>query len=184
MIWSDLFVPGVPLIEKIVRPLIVYGALLILIRMFGKRELAQLNPYDLIVLLTISNTVQNAIIGNDNSITGGVIGALVLMAFNFVVAKFLYHHEKINHIVEGDCTVLIDNGRILNEALERELITIPELESAAHRQGFASLSEVQRCTLEPGGGLAMFGKKPTTGEMRQEELVERLDEIKALLLAR
>jgi uncharacterized membrane protein YcaP (DUF421 family) len=184
MIWSDLFVPGIPLFEKIVRPLIVYGALVALFRMFGKRELAQLNPFDLIVLLTISNTVQNAIIGNDNSITGGLIGAVVLMAFNFIVVRFLHHHERIEHIIEGDRTVLVENGQVVKDAMERELITIAQLESAAHRQGFETLNEVQRCTLEPGGALAMFGKKPSTREMRQEELTERLDEIKALLLAR
>jgi uncharacterized membrane protein YcaP (DUF421 family) len=184
MIWSDLLVPGVPIVEKIVRPLIVYAFLIVLIRLFGKRELAQLNPYDLIVLLTISNTVQNAIIGNDNSVTGGIIGAVTLMIFNFLVVRFLYRHEKIDRIIEGDQTVLVENGRVIKDALDRELITIPELESVAHRQGFESLQEVQRCILEPGGTLAMFGKKPSTGEMRQEELVERLDEIKALLLAR
>jgi len=184
MVWSDLFVPGVPLLEKIVRPLIVYAALLVLIRMFGKRELAQLNPYDLIVLLTISNTVQNAIIGNDNSSTGGLIGALVLMAFNFLVVRFLYHHEKIDRIIEGDAIVLVDNGRVIKDALDRELITVPELESVAHRQGFETLAEVQRCILEPGGTLAMFGKKPSTGEVRQEELIARLDEIKAMLVER
>jgi uncharacterized membrane protein YcaP (DUF421 family) len=179
-----MFVPGIPLLEKIVRPLIVYAALLVLIRLFGKRELAQLNPYDLVVLLTISNTVQNAIIGNDNSITGGLIGAVVLMAFNFLVVRFLYHHEKIDRIIEGDAILLVDNGCVVKDALDRELITVPELESVAHRQGFESLSEVQRCILEPGGTLAMFGKKPSTGEVRQEELIERLDEIKALLAQR
>ena len=184
MAWSDMFVPGVPLLEKIVRPLIVYAALLVLIRLFGKRELAQLNPYDLVVLLTISNTVQNAIIGNDNSITGGLIGAVVLMAFNFTVVRFLYHHEKIDRIIEGDAIVLVENGCVVKDALDRELITVPELESVAHRQGFESLTEVQRCILEPGGTLAMFGKKPSTGEVRQEELIARLDEIKALLASR
>lgn len=184
MVWSDLFVPGVPLIEKLVRPLIVYAALLVLIRLFGKRELAQLNPYDLIVLLTISNTVQNAIIGNDNSITGGIIGAMVLMAFNFLVVRFLYHHEKIDRIIEGDAIVLVENGCVIKDALDRELITVPELESVAHRQGFESLTEVQRCILEPGGTLAMFGKKPSSGDVRQEELIARLDEIKAMLASR
>jgi len=184
MAWSDMFVPGVPLLEKVLRPLIVYSVLLILIRLFGKRELAQLNPYDLVVLLTISNTVQNAIIGNDNSVTGGLIGAVVLMAFNFVVVRFLYHHEKIDRIIEGDAIVLVDNGCVVKDALDRELITVPELESVAHRQGFESLNEVQRCILEPGGTLAMFGKKPSTGEVRQEELIERLDEIKAMIAAR
>jgi uncharacterized membrane protein YcaP (DUF421 family) len=182
--WSDILVPGVPIIEKIIRPLIVYVALLILIRLFGKRELAQLNPYDLIVLLTISNTVQNAIIGNDNSLTGGLIGAFMLMALNHIVVRFLYRHEKIDRIIEGDAIVLVENGKVVKDALDRELITVPELESMAHRQGFESLEEVQRCILEPGGTLAMFGKRPSTGAVRQEELIERLDEIKAMLAAR
>ena len=182
--WSDIFVPGVPVLEKIIRPLIVYVALLIFIRLFGKRELAQLNPYDLIVLLTISNTVQNAIIGNDNSLTGGLIGAFVLMAFNLVVVRFLYRHEKIDRIIEGDAILLVDKGRVVKDALDRELITVPELETVAHRQGFASLEEVHRCILEPSGTLAMFGKRPSTGELRQEELIERLEEIKAMLAAR
>jgi uncharacterized membrane protein YcaP (DUF421 family) len=184
MIWSDLLVPGVPILEKIVRPLLVYGALLVLIRLFGKRELAQLNPYDLIVLLTISNTVQNAIIGNDNSVTGGLIGAVTLMVFNLVVVRFLYRHEKIDRIIEGGATVLVENGCVIKDALDRELITVPELEAAAHRQGFESLDLVQKCILEPGGTLAMFGRKPSTDEVRQDALMDRLDEIKRLILAR
>ena len=184
MIWSDLLVPGIPVIEKIVRPLVVYAALLLLLRLFGKRELAQLNPYDLVVLLTISNTVQNAIIGNDNSITGGLIGAVTLMIVNSLVVKFLYRHEKINHLIEGGETVLVENGRVIKEALDRELITIPELEAAAHRQGFESVAEVQKCILEPGGTLAMLGRKPSTDDVRQEALMQRLDEIKSLVLAR
>ena len=111
MIWSDLMVPGVPVIEKIIRALFVYVALAVLLRLFGKRELAQLNQFDLIVLLTISNTVQNAIIGNDNSVTGGLIGAATLMAANAFVVRFLYHHERIDRVVEGKATTLIDNGQ-------------------------------------------------------------------------
>jgi uncharacterized membrane protein YcaP (DUF421 family) len=184
IVWSDLIVPGVPLLEKIIRPLIVYGAMLVLIRVFGKRELAQLNPYDFIVLLTLSNTVQNAIIGNDNSVSGGLIGAITLMAFNYVVVKFLYNHEKIDRLIEGDETVLVKDGRVVKDALDREFITVAELEAAAHKQGFETLDEVQRAILEPGGTLAIFGKKPGPDAMRQEELLARLDEIKGMLLAR
>jgi uncharacterized membrane protein YcaP (DUF421 family) len=184
MLWSDMFVLGVPLLEKIIRPLIVYSVMLLLIRAFGKRELAQLNPYDFIVLLTLSNTVQNAIIGNDNSVTGGVIGAITLMAFNYLVVRFLYKHEKIDRLIEGDETVLVEGGRVVKDALDRELITLAELEAAAHRQGFEKLEDVQRCILEPGGTLAIFGKTPGPSEVRQEELMERLNEIKALLVAR
>ena len=183
-ILTDMFHLGLPWAEKVLRPVVVYAFLVIGLRLAGKRELAQLNPYDLVVLLTISNTVQNAIIGNDNSVTGGLIGAVVLMAFNFVVVRFLYHHEKIDRIIEGDAILLVDNGRVMKDALDRELITLPELESVAHRQGFESLDEVQRCIIEPGGTLAMFGKKPSTGEARQDDLIARLDEIKAMIAAR
>lgn len=181
MVWSDLFVPGVPLIEKIVRPLIVYLCLLVLLRLFGKRELAQLNPYDLIVLLTISNTVQNAIIGNDNSVTGGIIGAVTLMVGNYVMVRFLYRHERIDRVVEGDKTVLIENGRVQKDRLDSELVTLAELEAAAHRQGFESLDEVDRAVLEPGGTLAFLGRKPSSDTLRQDELLAQLREIKQML---
>lgn len=181
MVWSDLLVPGVPIVEKIVRPLVVYFALLVLIRMFGKRELAQLNPFDLVVLLTISNTVQNAIIGNDNSLAGGLIGVMTLLIVNFLVVRFMYGHEKLERLVEGDATVLVENGHIVKDRLDRELITLAELEAAAHRQGFESLDDVQRAILEPGGTLAFLGRKPTVDTIRQEELMGRLDEIRDLL---
>src|SRR5205809_7349569 len=101
-IWQDMFVLGVPLLEKIVRPVLVYVFLVAGLRLAGKRELAQLNPFDLVVLLTLSNTVQNAIIGNDNSITGGVIGAATLLLINYGVVRFLYEHEGLERLVEGD----------------------------------------------------------------------------------
>lgn len=177
MVWSDLLVPGVPLIEKFVRPLIVYAFLVIGLRLAGKRELAQLNPFDLVVLLTISNTVQNAIIGNDNSVTGGIIGAATLLALNYAVVRFLYTHERIDRLIEGDCTVLVDNGVIQKDRMDAEFITTAELEAQAHKQGFDSLDEVNRCVLEPGGTLAFIAKKPTVEAVRQTELLERLNAI-------
>src|SRR5215475_3671980 len=101
----DMFVLGTPLIEKIVRPVVVYAFLIVSLRLAGKRELAQLNPFDLVVLLTISNTVQNAIIGEDNTVTGGLIGAATLLFVNHAVVRFLYGHEKLDRLVEGDCDV-------------------------------------------------------------------------------
>jgi uncharacterized membrane protein YcaP (DUF421 family) len=184
MIWSDLIVPGVPVLEKIVRPLIVYAALILMLRLFGKRELAQLNPYDLVVLLTISNTVQNAIIGNDNSVTGGLLGALTLLLFNLIVVRFLYRHEKIDRLIEGNETVLIENGQIIKAALDRELITPYQLAEAAHKQGFERLELVEKCILEPGGTLAMFGRAPTPDDVRQAEVLQQLAEIRQLLQAR
>ena len=131
--WSDLLHPDVSILEKIIRPVIVYVFLVIGLRLAGKRELAQLNPFDLVVLLTLSNTVQNAIIGNDNSVTGGLIGATTLLAVNYIVVRFLFKHEKLERLVEGDSDVLIENGEIKHDRLRKELITLPELEMAAHK---------------------------------------------------
>src|SRR5271169_1708439 len=109
-IWKDMFVLGLPLLEKILRPIIVYAFLIVGLRLSGKRELVQMNPFDLVVLLTLSNTVQNAIIGNDNSVSGGIIGATSLLITNYLVVRFLYDHRKLDQIVEGEADVLIENG--------------------------------------------------------------------------
>src|SRR5512140_3697639 len=102
----DMFVLNLPVAEKILRTIIVYAFLIVGLRLAGKRELAQLNPFDLVVLLTISNTVQNAIIGDDNSITGGLIGAATLLIVNHAVVRYLYGHERLDRFVEGDPDVL------------------------------------------------------------------------------
>ena len=176
-LWHDMFVPALPLLEKILRPVFVYVFLVVALRLAGKRELAQLNPFDLVVLLTLSNTVQNAIIGEDNSVTGGIIGASTLLLLNYFLVRFLYGHEKLDRLVEGDEDVLIDQGKIRTERLKKEFITLPELEAAAHRQGFASLDEVERAVLEPGGTLSFIGKKPAPEETRHREILGRLDQL-------
>src|SRR5207237_2454095 len=96
---SDMFLLSVPIAEKIVRPIIVYIFLVLLLRVFGKRELAQLNPFDLVVLLSLSNTVQNAIIGDDNSLAGGMIGAVTLLVTNYIVVRFLFKHRRLDEVL-------------------------------------------------------------------------------------
>ncbi len=176
-LWHDMFALGLPVAEKILRPVIVYFFLVFMLRIAGKRELAQLNPFDLVVLLTISNTVQNAIIGDDNSVTGGVIGAAALFGINAIVVRFLYAHERLDQLVEGQPDVLIENGELLADRLRKELITLPELQSAAHKQGFASLDEVDRAVLEPGGTISFSARKPDPDAVRHGELTARLDEL-------
>src|SRR3954463_13649358 len=119
--WNDIFVVGSPVIEKILRPILVYFFLVIALRVFGKRELAQLNPFDLVVLLSLSNTVQNAIIGNDNSLCGGVIGALSLLAINYLVVRFLFRHRRLDQILEGAPATLVEKGQVCEDALAKEL---------------------------------------------------------------
>jgi uncharacterized membrane protein YcaP (DUF421 family) len=174
-IWSDMFVMGLPLLEKILRPIIVYAFLVISLRLSGKRELVQLNPFDLVVLLTLSNTVQNAIIGEDNSVTGGIIGASSLLVVNYLVVRFLYNHRKLDQLVEGKADVLIDNGKVRTEHLKRELITMQQLSAAARKQGFDDLSDVQQCVLEPGGTLTFIARKPDSEDVRHKELLNRFE---------
>ncbi len=174
-IWKDMFVLGLPVLEKILRPIIVYIFLIVGLRLSGKRELAQLNPFDLIVLLTLSNTVQNAIIGDDNSVTGGIIGAASLLAINYLVVRFLYDHRKVDQIVEGSSDILVEDGKVYEHKLKKELITREELAAAARKQGFETLSEVRQCILEPGGTLTFIAKKPDTEDIRHQELLKKFD---------
>jgi len=180
-VWKDMFVLAVPLLEKILRPIVVYAFLIVSLRLSGKRELVQLNPFDLVVLLTLSNTVQNAIIGDDNTVTGGVIGASSLLIVNYLVVRFLYNHRKLDQLVEGKADLLIEDGKVNTHHLKQELITMAQLEAAARKQGFESISEVQQCVLEPGGTITFIGKKPGTEESRHKELMDQMQRLGAEL---
>ena len=178
-----MFVVGLPILEKIIRPILVYLALVVLLRIFGKRELAQLNPFDLVVLLSLSNTVQNAIIGSDNSVTGGVIGAITLLATNYLVVRFLFKHRRLDQMVEGKSTTLIDRGKILQKNLAKELLSHSELLTVLHRQGFDDVAEVEQCVLEPSGTFAVKRKVPAQDDIQYAELIRRLEIIDTRLSA-
>jgi uncharacterized membrane protein YcaP (DUF421 family) len=175
-ILANMFGLHLGVAEKILRPVIVYLFLVVALRIFGKRELAQLNPFDLVVLLTISNAVQNAIIGEDNSVTGGLIGAFSLFALNYVVVRFVLRHRRLDQILEGSPAVLIKNGRVRRDALAREMLSESELRAVAHRQGFSSLGEIDECILEPGGVFSVRRKAPAS-EVQPAEILARLDRL-------
>jgi uncharacterized membrane protein YcaP (DUF421 family) len=179
--WNSIFVVGAPVAEKVLRPILTYTFLVVALRVFGKRELAQLNPFDLVVLLSLSNTVQNAIIGNDNSLTGGLIGALALLMMNYLVVRFLFRHRRLDQLFEGQPRVLVDNGHISEKALAAELLTHAELTTALHRQGFDSLHEVDRCVLEPGGTFFVQRKMPSEKDVRHDEVLNELKQINGKL---
>ncbi len=174
-IWTDMFTLAIPWLEKILRPIIIYLALVVGLRLAGKRELAQLNTFDLVVLLTLSNTVQNAIIGDDNSVTGGIIGAVTLLVINYVVVRFVSNNKEAEKLLEGTEDILIEDGKVQDAVLRREVITLTELEIAAHRQGFGSLDEIQKAVLEPEGGISFIGKQPGPGAERFQEIIARLE---------
>ena len=176
-LWNDLMLPGIPIAEKILRPILVYVFLIVGLRLAGKRELAQLNPFDLVVLLTISNTVQNAIIGNDNSVLGGIIGAATLLLVNYLVVRWTFKHPRVERLVEGVPTVLIERGVVQRDGLERELVSTTELATAARRQGYLSLDDVERATLDPGGSLTFEPRAATTRVRRHDEIMSKLDSV-------
>ena len=179
-VWNDLFVPGVPLFEKAIRTLVVYVAVLLGLKLAGKRELSQLNPFDLVVLLLLSNTVQNAIIGNDNSIIGGLFGATVLLLTNHFLVRYLFKSGRLD-AVEGSPDVLVSGGKIKRDRLDEEMITVSELEAAARRQGIRSLADVEECRLETGGALTFVPRLPTPEDTQHTEVIQRLDEIERKL---
>jgi len=181
---TDMFLVPVPVLEKIIRAILVYLFLILALKVWGKRVMAQLNPFDLVVLLILSNTVQNAIIGNDNSFTGGVIGAMALLLFNNFVVRRLYGHTKLERWLEGRSDLLIEHGKVRMERLEKDGVSKHELVMAAHKQGFDSFNDIEKAVLAPGGGLWFFRHSPTTDEARQRELVARLDRIEQLISAR
>jgi uncharacterized membrane protein YcaP (DUF421 family) len=176
-IFTDMFQLPLPILEKLLRPVVVYLALVVLLRVFGKRELAQLNPFDLVVLLSLSNTVQNAIIGDDNSVTGGIIGAFSLLAINWLVVRALFRSPRLTRVLEGRCTVLIRNGQVDKKALQRESLTHEELLAVVHRQGFEDFHKVNLCQLEPNGTFYIEAYEPSLNDKRHEDLVARLESL-------
>lgn len=181
-ILNNLLVPDISVIEKIVRPIIVYAFLVLILRIGGRRQLAQMNAFDLVVLLTLSNTVQNAIIGKDNSVTGGLIGATVLVLANIFVVRFLYGHERLDRQIEGEPVWLVRDGQVLEENMRRQLITSDELLSAVHRQGVGSINECESVILETGGTITVLPKRPTPEEFTHTDIEGRLGRIEDLLV--
>ena len=180
---NSMFHLPVPLVEKLLRPIIVYLVLVLLLRLFGKRELAQLNPFDLVVLLSLSNTVQNAIIGDDNSVSGGLIGAFSLLSVNWIVVRILFRAPRLNRAFQGHATALIRDGHIDRQALEREALTREELLEVVHRQGFEHIHDVHRCDLEPNGTFYIEARDPSIADKRHVELVGRLEALSKELAA-
>jgi uncharacterized membrane protein YcaP (DUF421 family) len=183
-LWSNLMHLGTPdstthpvsLLEKILRPVLVYLLLVSGLRRFGKRILAQLNPFDFVVLLTISNTVQNAIIGNDSSLFGGALGAATLLGVNAILVRIYYRGPSKEHMQQVDRDiVLIDHGLLQEQEMRRLRINAGELTAKAHERGFDSLDDVECATLYPNGTIYFQAKSAVTETARYAELIRRMD---------
>jgi uncharacterized membrane protein YcaP (DUF421 family) len=174
----------VSLAEKVLRPAIVYLLLVFLLRRMGRRILAQLNPFDFVVLLTLSNTVQNAIIGNDTSLLGGAIGAGALIAVNALLVRFYYRGPEVQQLSKADLdAVLISGGQPQEREMRRLHINAGELTAKAHERGFDSLEEVDFAVLYPNGTIYFRGKESASENAHYEEIIRRLDSLGAQVAA-
>ncbi len=156
----NILVPDIAIAEKVVRSVVVYLFLLVGFRLAGKRQLGQMTAFDLVVLLVISNVVQNALIGNDNSLGGGLVGATVILALNAIVARVTFRHKPIERLIENSPTVLVRHGRVLHDNLRRECLSVPEFRAALRKQGVVSLRDVRYVVLEEDGHLSVIPRRP------------------------
>ena len=191
-LWGNLMQLGTPdtaiahvsIWEKILRPIMVYLVMVFLLRRFGKRMLAQLNPFDLVVLLTLSNTVQNAIIGNDTSMSGGIIGAATLLAVNGLLVRLYYRGPSKELLWQtGQDVSLVRGGELQEDEMRKLHVNAGELLAKAHERGFDSLDEVDSVMLYPNGTIYIKGKPMTTEGDRFDEVIRRLDTLSAQLSA-
>jgi uncharacterized membrane protein YcaP (DUF421 family) len=166
----------ISIVEKVIRPVAVYLLLVVALKAFGKRILAQLNPFDFVVLLTLSNTVQNAIIGNDTSLSGGIIGAAALLATNALLVRWYYRGPTVEHRMIEQDLYLIKDHRPQEATLHQLRINIGELTARAHERGFDDLSEVETAVLYPNGTIYMKGE--SSDSARLEELLTQLQALR------
>jgi len=171
--WHDLTHLGISVPDKIVRTLAVYLALIVLLRLAGKRDLAQLNTFDLIVVLLLSNVVQNAVIGPDNSLLGGLIGAAVLVGANSFFVHVIRPWRGETALLEGTTTVLARAGEWLPGAMRREGVRRQDLEGALRRQNAYKIEDVAELKLEPGGTIVVDLKPELENATKAD--VERLE---------
>ena len=151
----NIFIPEIAIAEKVVRSVVVYLFLLIAFRFTGKRQVGQLTPFDLVVLLIISNVVQNAVIGADNSLGGGLIGALVILLLNYGVVEIAFRWKRARRLLEATPTLLIHNGHVLHENLRRERVTMDDLLAALRKNGVVEPTKVRFAVLEENGVISV-----------------------------
>lgn len=157
---TNIFVPDISIAEKLLRSVVVYAFLLVAFRITGKRQVGQLTPFDLVVLLVISNVLQNALIGNDNSLGGGLVGATAILAVNYFVVEVSYRSRWARRWLEARPTMLVHNGQVLHDNLHRERLTFEDLMAALRRSGVAEPSEVRVAVLEDNGGVSVVPYPP------------------------
>ena len=167
--------------EIILRTAAVYLFIILALRLFGKKELAQLSVIDLVFILLISNSVQNAMVGADNSLTGGIIAAGTLFVFNFVLKFILYRSKKVSGLLQGEPVLLIHNGNVIGDNLEKEKITLDELHAVIREHGISQIKDVNLAVLETDGNIRYFSYRvvviPNTFSKHASCRIDNIDHI-------
>ncbi len=166
--WHEIFVVQVPVAEKVLRTVFVYATIVFLFRLSGKRGLASLNTLDFVVIFLLSNVVQNAVIGNDTSFTGGAIGAVTLVAVNAAVNRIILHSPRAAQLLEGKPTTVIEDGVLLEPAMRRLALRPQDLEHAVRIQNGDSVDEMQTGVLDPSGQLVLSLKSSEQGATKED----------------
>ena len=174
---------SIPMPEKIVRTVAVYALLLVIFRIVGKRGLAAMNTFDIVVMLLLANVVQNAIIGNDNSLRGGIVGAVTLVAVNAITNRAGIHWPKVRQVLEGTQREVISDGKIIQGVPERLGIQVDDLDHAVRLQSGNAIADVKHGVLEPNGQFILTLKRSERGSTHSdiEEILARLRHIENLL---
>jgi uncharacterized membrane protein YcaP (DUF421 family) len=152
--------------ELIVRSVIVYVFLIVLLRLTGKRQIGQLAPFDLVLLLVLSNAVQNSMNGGDNSVLGGLISATTLIGLNFLMGYLTYRSKRLEAVVEGQPEVLIHNGKLFEKVMARAQLTHHELNAALRQAGCLSVAEVHCAILENNGTITVTNRTPDSASAK------------------
>jgi uncharacterized membrane protein YcaP (DUF421 family) len=182
--WHAMFAEQIPVAEKILRTVIVYVLIALLFRVAGKRGLANMSTFDFVVIFLLSNVVQNAVIGNDTSLTGGIIGAVTLVAINAAVNRLITANATAARIFDGRATTVIKDGHVIDAALRRLGLRRSEVDHAVRLQNGDDVTEIALGSLEPGGQLVLTLKRAEQGATKADiaDLTSRLGRIEGLLI--
>jgi uncharacterized membrane protein YcaP (DUF421 family) len=152
---THLLIPDVPLAALVLRAVVVYAFLLAALRLGGRRELGQMTSFDLVLLLVLSNAVQNAMNAGDSSLAGGLVSAITLVGLNWAVGWASYRWRRFERLLQGKPRRIVSDGKVHFGELRRELITLAELRSALRKQGIRRMAECAEVVLEPDGTLSV-----------------------------
>jgi uncharacterized membrane protein YcaP (DUF421 family) len=154
---------AVPIWELILRAGVVYVFMLVLLRLTGKRQVGQLSPFDLVLLLVLSNAVQNSMNAGDNSLVGGLISATTLVGLNYGVGYLTFKNKRLETLVEGRPQIVIHNGKVFEDVMRSAKLTHHELNAALRRAGCGCAEEVQAAVLENNGAISVIARNPGAG---------------------